>query len=98
MLAAIKLYTKSNPVLSSVLEVNHKATGPQVRDAVRVLRREGHPIANCDNGYYYARSYTEIEPTLEDLNGRAMSLLKTIKCMKENFFPAQKEQVNLFNQ
>ncbi len=98
LLAVLKLYTARNPVLSSVLEERFKAAGTQVRDAIRQLRREGHPIANCDNGYYYARSFSEIEPTLNDLSSRAVSMLNTVRLMKENFFPAKKEQSNLFNQ
>ena len=98
LLAVLKLYTARNPVLSSALEERFKAAGPQVRDVIRQLRREGHPIANCENGYYYARSFTEIEPTLNDLSSRAVSMLNTVRLMKENFFPAKEEQSNLFNQ
>lgn len=97
LLAVLKLYTVKNPVLSSALEERFKAAGPQVRDAIRQLRREGHPIANCENGYYYARSFSEIEPTLNDLSSRAMSLLSTVKQMKENFYPQKQGQNNLFN-
>ena len=98
ILVSVNLYTKSNPVLSSALEAQFRASGPQVREAIRELRREGHPIANCDKGYYYAHSFSEIEDTLADLESRAMSQLYTVKRMKERFFPAQKEQTNLFNQ
>lgn len=98
LLVVLKLYTSCNPVLSSALEERFKSAGPQVRDAIRQLRREGHPIANCENGYYYARSFAEIEPTLNDLSSRAMSLLLTVKQMKENFYPTKQGQNNLFNQ
>lgn len=98
ILAVVKLYTADNPVLSAHLEERFKAAGPQVRDAIRQLRRQGHPIANSENGYHYARTFTEIEPTLNDLESRAKSMLHTVSLMKENFFPKQKEQTNLFNQ
>jgi hypothetical protein len=98
ILCTISLYQKENPVLSSTLESQYQASGPQVRDAIRELRREGHPLANSDNGYYYARLFSEIEPTLSDLESRALSMLSTVKLTKERFYPAQKEQTNLFNQ
>ena len=98
LLAKIRLHSKEYPIYSSVLENYFETTGPQIRDAIRQLRRAGYPIANSPKGYFYAKSYAEIEPTLNDLENRALSQLETISKLKSHFFPAKKGQPNLFNQ
>lgn len=97
LLAVIRCHRKHNPVYSSDLELQFNATGPQIRDAIRCLRRDGHPIANSPKGYFYAERFEDIEPTLNDLTGRALSMLETASKIKEFFFPAKENQPNLFN-
>ncbi len=94
ILNSIKLRTSQNPILSSNLEFLYGINGCEVRDIIRELRREGEPIANSKHGYYYAKEFSEIEPTISDLENRALSMLETVKKLKLNF--PQKQQVQIF--
>lgn len=100
-LAKLKTHTVKNPCQSFQLEARFEISGPEVRILVQELRRKGHPIANVTpdgvKGYFYAQSYTEIEPTIRDLESRSLSMLNTIKQLKEKFYPGQKDQSNMFN-
>ena len=77
--------TKEQPIFSKQLEISFKLEGVQVRDIIRQLRREGKPIANSKKGYFYAQSYEEYEETIQDLYNRSMSMLETIKAMRNAF-------------
>ena len=94
ILASIKLRTKENPVFSHHLETSYGLSGTEIRDIVRELRREGYPIANSKSGYYFANNYEEIEPTINDLESRAFSMLETVKKLKLNF--SRPQQSTLF--
>lgn len=85
ILARIKLHTKQNPVYSAEIERQYNLSGAEVRSAIRDLRRQGEPIANSSNGYYYARDLNELQETLSDLRGRANSLLNTARLLESNF-------------
>ena len=95
ILVAIRYRTKENPVFSAELERAFGMTGAEVRNLIRELRREGHPIAN-DKGYYYAKSYEEFKPTLDDLEHRAESLFNTVKKFKIAFGIETSNQSSLF--
>ena len=85
ILASIKLRTKKNPIYSGELESQYNLTGFEVRNIIRELRRDGEPIANSKQGYYYARNINEIQETLQDLRGRATSLLNTARLLENRF-------------
>jgi len=85
ILERVKLHRQDSPVYSAELERLFDITGAEVRDSVRELRREGYPIANSSNGYYYADSFEQIRNTVEDLEGRASSMLKTASALRKTF-------------
>lgn len=95
-IASLKLRTPECPIYSAELEAHFEITGSEVRDIIRSLRRDGHPIANSSKGYFYARTYTEIEPTILDLKSRSLSMLETIKKLELNFQTKKQIQQTIF--
>lgn len=96
ILAKVKLYTKENPIYSAVLEKEFNISGAELRKIIREFRREGKPIANSKDGYFFAQSYEEFKPTIKDLEDRAMSMLNTIKKFKIQFGIETDNQKSLF--
>ena len=58
---------------------------------MRYARVEGKPIASNSNGYYMAKTRIELEDTIEHLEGRAKSMLKTLKSLKA-IFPDENQE------
>lgn len=83
--AKLRLHRKENPVYSKEIENCFNITGVQVRDIIRELRREGKPVANSKQGYYWARNEIELQETIEDLESRSFSMLKTIEGLRKAF-------------
>lgn len=93
ILERIKTADFTKPIHSSKLEREFSLNGSTLRDVIRKLRRRGFPIANHSivngkelNGYFLAKTTAEVMPTLDNLKGRVMSMLKTIKEMEEGCF------------
>ena len=97
LIAILKLHSATDPVTSKYIEENFRVTGPELRAIIRELRRSGHPIANSPYGYFYAKTYSEIQPTIQDLEARSLSMLETVKRLKSRFFPAAQKQETLFD-
>ncbi|HRE42312.1 MAG TPA: hypothetical protein PLG90_13380 [Ignavibacteria bacterium] len=93
ILARIMERKEHNPVYSAELEKEFKISGSEIRKIIRAFRRDGIPVANSKTGYYYARNFKEIEPTIVDLEKRTLSMLSTISALKKNF---EKSQLELF--
>ena len=91
--AVIRLHKKDNPIMSYHLEERFNLAGSEIRNIIRELRRQGKPIANCPSGYYWAETYREIEDTINDLEGRAFSMLETSKALKNTF---KENQLTIF--
>ncbi|HCA41639.1 MAG TPA: hypothetical protein DEP28_00135 [Bacteroidetes bacterium] len=85
--------TERNPIYSVELEKEFKISGAILRNIIRGFRRDGIPVANCHTGYYYAKSFKEMESTITDLEKRAFSMLETVSKLKKNF---EKSQLELF--
>lgn len=85
ILEIVKKHREDNPVYSLKLEELFNLSGSNVRDIVRELRREGFPIANSKSGYYYAESFEQIKGTVNDLEGRARSLIITANKLRKSF-------------
>lgn len=85
ILEIIKAHSESGPVYSTEIESMLSINGPALRDTIRELRREGYPIANSHAGYYYADSFEQIKGTVDDLEGRAWSMIKTAVALKKTF-------------
>ena len=79
----IRLTTSESPVNSKQVERVLRLKGSELRQLVKVLRREGYPIASCGKGYYYARNIEEIMPTLDHMKMRRDSIALTINKMME---------------
>lgn len=85
VLKCVKSHNDVLPIKSEELEQLFGVKGPSIRNIIRQLRRTGHPIAESNKGYYYADSFEMIRDTVEDLEGRAKSLLKTAGCLRRRF-------------
>ena len=88
ILTKIRLHKRVNPILSRQLEEEFQINGVKVREIVRLLRREGQPIASSggdSEGYYYADTYGDIEPTLNNLKARETDLRFTRIQMLKKF-------------
>ena len=86
---------KDKPILSKVLEKNYGLNGTEIRAIIHELRMEGCPIASGGTGYYWAKSYDEIEPTIEHITQRIASL-SMIKKALETISKGFSNQRNLF--
>jgi len=86
------MYTRY--IYSIELEKEFEVNGPKIREIIRGLRREGIPIGNSSKGYYYARDYSEIKDTVNDLRSRALSMIETATKMESNFL--KPEQLKIF--
>src|SRR5690606_22660580 len=75
-----------NPVLSSELEARFSLVGPEVRELIRLARRNKIPIANHHKGgYFLAHDYEDVKDTVDDLKNRAQSMIKTARALEECF-------------
>ena len=71
--------------LADILEIKIKhETGVNLRNYIRELIEEGHPIASCDKGYYYVDSLHDLRNYLTNLDKR----IKGIKERKKNMIKA----------
>ena len=68
-------------VLSSELEKTLRLRGPSIRTIVKNARRMGSPIASCGDGYHYARTAGELEPTIHHIQERRDSLSYTLRAL-----------------
>jgi len=82
LLIAIKQRDSLNPITSKQLESNLYIEGPQIRDWVREMRREGVPIGSDRKGYYICKTPSELIHTLADLKSRSLSMLETISALQ----------------
>lgn len=91
ILATIRLRSASNPIYSKELEEAYKVPGQLIREVVRKARRDGIPIANKTangrDGYFLASTYSEFEPTLNDIRGRYNSLKETYEAILKIYEP-----------
>jgi len=85
ILELLKSSSKDSPIYSKNIENLLSVSGPSVRDVIRELRRDGAPIAESSNGYYYARTFEQIKDTIYDLEGRAKSMLTTATALRKTF-------------
>ena len=59
--------------------------GAALRKYIRVLRREGIPIASGSYGYKLADNYELIKKTVQSLECRALSMIRTANKLKQCF-------------
>lgn len=93
-LARIKNWNITRPCPSKNIQEGLGISEMQVREIVRHLRQSGYPIGSLSlqneggkYGYYYANSYKELIPTIEQLEMRVNSQLKTINKLKQIYKP-----------
>lgn len=70
---------------SRELEEELGVSGAVIREVVREMREQGVPITSDQNGYGYAKDIDELRPTLDHLRKRALSMLRTIRKLENNF-------------
>ena len=96
VLTLIKQRSVLNPIKSATLEHLNTISGAKVRDIVRELRQEGCLVGSISKkeeqrgGYYYIKTRTELEITLQHLRSRISSMQHTISAM-ENALRAKDE-------
>lgn len=94
-LGYIKHYQRDNPVKSRELEIHYNIRGADVRNIVRLLRRQGYWIgstAGSMGGYWTTHKRGEYEESILSLRGRAMNILVTIREMKSSLYRVQTDQ------
>lgn len=70
---------------SRELEEELGVSGAVIREVVREMREQGVPITSDQNGYGYAKDIDDLRPTLDHLRKRALSMLRTIRKLENNF-------------
>ena len=100
--AMIFLHKTNNPIRSKQIELDYNISGPQIREIVKELRREGYDICTTGEkgGYYVADEPKDVLEGIQDLEKRVSSMNKTIAMWKKNskVLNAAKELNPLFNQ
>ena len=88
ILAKIRLHKSANPILSRNLQDEFQIDNAKVCEVVRMLRREGWPIASFGGetpGYYYADTYDQLEPTIKNFQQLESDLRNTRLAMMKKF-------------
>lgn len=85
ILKSIRGLPAGSYIYSVEIENKYQLSGPSVRDMIRELRREGHPIVGSSKGYYLGN----VLDTADDLERRAYDMLKTASSLRKNFKPQQ---------
>lgn len=71
-------YGSEYAVISKTLERKFAISGKTLRDLVNALRCEGIPIASNQNGYFYARTKTELRATIKHMRCRIAGIKAAI--------------------
>ena len=88
----IYLRNKDNPVKSSEIEHSLGITGGDLRIIINELRQERIPIGSCMDGYFFARSRSELQSTIDSLEGREIKIRKARHGLEDCF--ASGDQLN----
>jgi len=83
LLELLETRSKSNPIKADEIQAKLYISPRQTRMIVNYLRRKGHLIGSCDNGYYYCRTADEASETIMRLHSMAMDLLVTLSKMEK---------------
>lgn len=82
----------NNFVNSPKIEEQFNLSGSEVRGLVNYARRSGYPIGNTikegervTKCYFWAESWDELKPTIEDLENRRNDLSTTIAELRKKF-------------
>jgi|GEM_PF-6085141 len=79
--------------------IGHKASEQDTRNlraAVEILRKDGHPIcAHPSHGYFYAETQEEVNETMAFLRSRARTSLKQVMHLRRSALPALAGQLSL---
>lgn len=74
-----------NAKLASTIQVAIGIRPAVLRDIVNTLRCEGYPIGSGQRGYFYARSYSELQPTIDHLNSRRSHIEDAIEGLERAY-------------
>lgn len=70
---------------SRTLESMLKIPGVSVRRLVRHARQSGQPVISNQKGYCMARNFSELKPTIQQLEERGIDILNTVSKLKQCF-------------
>lgn len=91
-IAKMRLNDRSNPAHSKTIEAALNISGTEVRTLVNYARRMNYPIASNQKGYWWAKSFEELEDTLKHLEQRE----NAIKNVRMGLMKAFDNQIKLF--
>jgi len=97
LLEKIKLNGINNPVKSKKIEAYFNLKGSEIRQLIKLLRREGHPIASCAKGYFYALTVDELMPTINHMRLRRDSISNTVRSLMNNKIFTINQEMLKFN-
>lgn len=70
------------------MELKHE-TGPNIRQAIRQLITDGHPIGASNRGYYYIDTFKDLREYLHSLDDRIVALERRKKAMIKAYVKAR---------
>lgn len=82
-------------IISKKLESTLSMSGKELRKIINTLRCEGIPIASDQNGYYYAKTESEIEITIQHMRNRIIGISFAIAGLKRALVAFDDRQLNL---
>ena len=94
VLNIIKQHKIEKPIKSVVIENKLSLAGATVREIVHYLRVDFHEPIGSKNGYFYARTMSELQHTINDLRSRQRKIHNAEKGLCAAFPP--QEQTAMF--
>ena len=76
-------YGKNNVVTGKTLSSYFGTTPMGIRILVNKARYNGYAICSCKRGYYYAENKTDIQETINQLNGRISKIKDAISGLEK---------------
>ncbi len=75
LLVGLRKKTVALPVKSKAIEYALGIQGTQVRKLINHARRDGEPIGSTNDGYFFAKNFSEIQGTILQLEERGREIL-----------------------
>jgi hypothetical protein len=95
VLGVIKERGFENPIKSRAIEVEFCLAGATVREIIHYLRTKRREPIGSKNGYFYAKSMSELQNTINDLRSRQRKIRDAELGLCASFQP--QEQTSMFD-
>lgn len=70
---------RDNSIKSGEITAMTMIPDREIREIIRELRKEGHPIGSGEKGYWWIVDSGELKKTMANLKSRAFDLLRTVR-------------------